>query len=46
MNIEKKSKINEQNVIDYLGAVYCFIQLINDFQENIERKKIIKEKFN
>ena len=43
MNIEENSKINEQNVIDYLGAVYCFIQLINDFQENIESKKIIKE---
>ena len=46
MNIEENSKINETNVIDYLSAVYCFIQLINDFNENVENKKIVKESSN
>ena len=46
MNIEENSKINETNVIDYLSAVYCFIQLINDFNENVENKKIVKESLN
>ena len=43
MNIEENSKLNETNVIDYLGSVYCFIQLINDFNENVQNKKLIKE---
>ncbi len=43
MNIEENSKINENNVIDYLGAVYCYLQLIRDFNENVENKKIINE---
>ena len=42
VNLQENSKITEQNVIDYLGAVYCFIQLINDFYENVENKKIMK----
>ena len=46
MNIEENSKINETNVIDYLSAVYCFIQLINDFNENVENKKIVKDSSN
>ena len=46
MNIEENSKINEQNVIDYLGSVYCYIQLINDFNENVQNKKMIKENLN
>ena len=46
MNIEENSKINETNVIDYLSAVYCFIQLINDFIENVENKKIVKDSSN
>ena len=39
MTIEDNSKINEQNVIDYLGSVYCFIQLIKDFEEFSQNKK-------
>ena len=43
MNIDENSKINEQNVIDYLAEVYCFIQLINDFNENVENRRLLKE---
>ena len=43
MTIEDNSKINEQNVIDYLGSVYCFIQLIKDFEEFSQNKKKQKQ---
>ena len=46
MNIEENSKLNETNVLDYLGSVYCYIQLINDFNENVLAKKEIKQNIN
>ena len=46
MNIEETSKLNETNVLDYLGSVYCYIQLINDFNENVQAKKEIKQNIN
>lgn len=46
MNIEENSKLNENNVLDYLGSVYCYIQLINDFNENVNMKKEIKSHLN
>ena len=46
MNIEENSKLNETNVLDYLGSVYCYIQLINDFNENVQMKKEIKQNIN
>ena len=46
MNIEENSKLNETNVLDYLGSVYCYIQLINDFNENVQAKKEIKQNIN
>ena len=39
MNIEENSKLNETNVLDYLGSVYCYIQLINDFLMKMFRRK-------
>lgn len=46
MNIDENSKINESNVLDYLGSVYCYIQLINDFNENVQIKKELKQNSN
>ena len=46
MNIEENSKLNETNILDYLGSVYCYIQLINDFNENVQAKKEIKQNIN
>jgi hypothetical protein len=46
MNIEEYSNLNETNVLDYLGSVYCYIQLINDFNENVQAKKEIKQNIN
>ena len=43
MNVKENSKLNENNVIDYLGSVYCYIQLINDFNDNVQNKKMLKE---
>lgn len=43
MIVKENSKLNENNVIDYLGSVYCFIQLINDFNDNVQNKKMLKE---
>ena len=42
-NVDENSKINETNVIDYLGSVYCYIQLINDFNESVQNKKMLIE---
>ena len=35
-NVEDKSKLNENNVINFLGTVYCYCQLIKDFDENVK----------
>jgi chromosome segregation ATPase len=35
-NVEEKSKLNENNVINFLGTVYCYCQLIKDFDENVK----------
>ena len=42
-NLGENSKVNETNVLDYLGAVYCYLQLINDFYENVQLKNEIKQ---
>ena len=44
VNVQENSKLTEKNVIDYLGSVYCFLQLINDFNENVQNKNLLKEK--
>ena len=46
INIEENSKMNENNVLDYLGSVYCYIQLISDFNDNVLMKKEIKQNMN
>ena len=46
INIEESSKMNENNVLDYLGSVYCYVQLINDFNENVLMKKELKQNMN
>jgi hypothetical protein len=46
MSIEDTTKLNEINVLDYLGSVYCYIQLIKDFNENVQMKKEIKQNIN
>ena len=46
INLGENSKINENNVLDYLGAVYCYLQLINDFHENVQLKNEIKQNIN
>ena len=46
INLGENSKINENNVLDYLGAVYCYLQLINDFHENVQLKNEIKQNLN
>lgn len=43
MIIEESSKINEQNVIDYLSSVYCFVELIRDFEEFTQNKNQAEE---
>ena len=43
INLGGNSKVNESNVLDYLGAVYCYLQLINDFQENVQLKNEVKQ---
>jgi hypothetical protein len=35
-NVEDNSKLNENNVINFLGTVYCYCQLIRDFDENVK----------
>ena len=35
-NVEDTTKLNENNVINYLGTVYCYCHLIKDFDENIK----------
>ena len=38
-NVEDNSKLNENNVIIFLGNVYCYCQLIRDFDENVKYNK-------
>ena len=38
LEINKYSKINENNVMEYLSLVYCYIQLIDDFYETSKNK--------
>ena len=33
-HVEDNDKLNETNVINFLGTVYCYCQLIRDFDEN------------
>ena len=33
-SVESNSKLNETNIINYLETVYCYCQLIKDFDEN------------
>jgi hypothetical protein len=42
--VDNNSKLDENNIINYLGTVYCYCQLINDFDENIKENK--KRNFN
>ena len=46
INLGENSKVTENNVLDYLGAVYCYIQLINDFHENVQLKNEMKQNIN
>ena len=38
-NVEDKSKLSENNVINFLGTVYCYCQLIKDFDDNVKYNK-------
>ena len=35
-NVENTTKLNESNIINFLGTVYCYCQLIRDFDENVK----------
>ena len=35
-NVESNTKLNENNAINFLGTVYCYCQLIRDFDENVK----------
>ena len=35
-NVEDTLKLSENNVITFLGTVYCYCQLIRDFDENVK----------
>ena len=41
-SVDKNTKLNENNVINYLGTVYCYCQLINDFDENVNYNQSLK----
>jgi len=45
-SVDKNTKLNENNVINYLGTVYCYCQLINDFDENVNYNQSLKEEEN
>ena len=38
-NVEENTKLNENNVITFLGTVYCYCQLIRDFDENVKNNQ-------
>ena len=45
-NVEENTKLNENNVITFLGTVYCYCRLIKDFDENVkssQNKKVQQE---
>ena len=45
-NVEENTRLNENNVITFLGTVYCYCQLIKDFDENVkssQNKKVQQE---
>ena len=45
VNLDGNLKLTEQNILDFLGSVYCYVQLIKDFNENVNsQKKEISEK--
>ena len=35
-NVENTTKLNESNIINFLGTIYCYCQLIRDFDENVK----------
>ena len=37
-SVDNNTKLNENNVINYLGTVYCYCQLIHDFDENVNNQ--------
>ena len=37
--VEENTKLNENNIIDYLGTVFCYCQLIKDFDESTRENK-------
>ena len=41
-NVESNTKLNENNVINFLGTVYCYCQLIRDFDENVKYSQVNK----
>ena len=46
-NVENNSKLTENNVINFLGTVYCYCQLIRDFDENVKyNNQVIKTQEN
>ena len=38
INVEESTKLNEKNIITFLGTIYCYCQLIKDFDENVKNK--------
>ena len=45
-NVEENSKLTENNVINFLGTVYCYCQLIKDFDENAKESQVAKTQEN
>ena len=35
-NVKDNTKLNESNLISFLGSAYCYCQLIKDFDENVK----------
>ena len=45
VSLDVNLKLTEQNILDFLGSVYCYVQLIKDFNDNVaNQKKEISEK--
>ena len=42
-NVEENDKLNETNVINFLETVYCYCQLIKDFDENAKSNVNLSE---
>ena len=45
-NVEEKTRLNENNIINFLGTVYCYYQLIRDFDENVKYNQNAKNQEN